>query len=90
MVGDEFLAQELLRSAALLVEIVENDDVPINSRGQNRSYSLYENLPDEVMAEDGWKILATEEWWIQKLGEDDIMSLQSKMCLKEYGLKVAA
>jgi hypothetical protein len=90
MLGDEFPAQELLESAALLVEVVEDNYSMTAYRLQDFWVPFTEKSVDEVIANDGWKVLSNEDWWRQQIGEDDVMSVQARMQLKNYGLEIAA
>ena len=88
--GDEYSAQELLESAALLIEVVE-DDYSITFDKLQEFYVPFKEKPvDEIIANDGWNVLSTEDWWRQKEGEDDALSVQARMQLKQYGLEMAA
>ena len=84
MLGDEFPAHELLESAALLIAIVEDDNPSPVSRPKDPWVPFDEWAVDKVFAEGGWLLLSLEDWWRQRLGEDDVMSLQAKMQLKDY------
>ena len=90
MLGDEFPAQELLESAALLIEVVEDDYSMTVDQLQDFFIPFREKGVDEVIANDGWKVLSSEDWWRQQIGEDDVMSVQARGQLKNYGLEIAA
>ena len=88
--GDEYSEQELLESAALLIEVVE-DDYSMTFEKLQEFYVPYKEKPvDEIIANDGWNILSIEDWWRQKESEDDELSVQARMQLKQYGLEMAA
>jgi hypothetical protein len=90
MLGDKYSPQELLESAALLIEVVEDDYSMTFDKLQDFYVPFKEKSVDEIIATDGWNVLSNEDWWRQKEGEDDALSLQSRMQLKNYGLEVAA
>jgi len=88
--SDKFPAHELLRSAAKLIEIIEDDDPITVARVRDPWVPFDERPVDEAIADGGWKILSHEDWWFQMIGEDDVMSVQARLQLKGYGLEVAA
>ena len=90
MLGEKFPAHELLESATLLVEVVEDDYSMTADRLQDFWIPFREKSVDEVIANDGWKVLSNEDWWRQQIGEDDVMSVHARMQLKNYGLEIAA
>jgi hypothetical protein len=90
MLGDEYSPQELLESAALLIEVVEDDYSMTFDKLQDFYVPFKEKSVDEIIATDGWNVLSTEDWWRQKEDEDDELSLQSRLQLKNYGLEMAA
>ena len=90
MLGDEYPAHELLESAALLIEVMEEDNSKPAKRKQDAWVPIYEKPLEKVFTDDRWKNLSCEEWWRQKIGEDDVMSLQARLQLKNYGLEMAA
>jgi hypothetical protein len=88
--GDEYSEAELLESAALLIEVVEDDYSMTFDKLQDFYVPFKEKPVDEAIANDGWNILSIEDWWRQKEGEDDALSVQARMQLKNYGLEMAA
>ena len=90
MLGEEFPAHELLESAALLVEIVGDDNKITASQLQDFWVPIKEQAVDEAIADGGWKILSHENWWNQILDEEDVLSVRAKEQLKNYGLEIAA
>ena len=88
--GDEYSEQELLESAALLIEVVEDDYSMTFDKLQDFYVPFKEKPVDEAIANDGWNILSIEDWWRQKESEDDALSVQARMQLKNYGLELAA
>jgi hypothetical protein len=90
MLGDEYSPQELLESAALLIEVVEDDYSMTFDKLQDFYIPFNEKAVDEIIATDGWKVLSNEDWWRQKEGEDDVLSVQARIQLKNYGLEMAA
>lgn len=88
MLGDEYPAHELLGSAALLIEVIEEDDSKPEKKRQEPWVQIYVKPIDKIIAEDSWKNLSHEYWWLQKIGEDDVMSLQAQSQLKDHGLEI--
>ena len=88
--GDEFPAHELLRSAAKLVEIIQDDGPITGARPQNPRATFDERPVDEVFADGGWKILAREVSWLREIEGDDALSVGARTQLHDYGLEMAA
>ena len=88
--GDEYLDYELLKSASLLIEIYE-DDEPI-TLDQLKSFGIQfkDREVDEAIKDGGWQLSSNEGWWDQVTDDQDVLSLQSKAQLKNYGLELAA
>jgi hypothetical protein len=88
--GDKFPAYRLLRSASLLVDIVEivQDDNPITAQ-QMRDFwvPFTEKGVDEVIAENIRMFHSKEDWWIQ----EEVSEVDERIKQKYYyGLEVAA
>jgi hypothetical protein len=88
--GDEYSDYELLKSANSLIELFA-DDEPITLE-QLKNFGIYfkDREVDEVIKDGGWKLLSNEGWWDQITDDRDVLSLQSKAQLKNYGLELAA
>ena len=89
-VGDEFPAHELLRSAAKLIEIIQDDGPITGARPQEPRATFDERPVDEVIADGGWKLLSRESSWFRDIDGDDALSVGAKTQLHEYGLEIAA
>ena len=89
-VGDEFPAYELLRSAAKLVEIIQDDGPITGARLQNPRATFYERPGDEVIADGGWKLLSRDSSWLREIGGDDALSVRARAQLHDCGLEMAA
>ena len=90
MLGDKFPANRLLRSASLLVDIVEivQDDNPVRAQ-QMRDFwvPFAEKGVDEVIAENIRMFHSQEDWWIQ----EEVSEIDKRIKQKYYyGLEVAA
>jgi len=88
--GNEYPAHELLRSAAKLVEIVEDDFAASGADVYEPRATVDERPLDMAIADGGWKVLARESAWLQRIDGDDTQSNRTKMRLRNYGLEMAA
>jgi len=79
-----------LKSASLLIEIYE-DDKPINL-DQLKSFEIQfkEREVAEATKDGGWRLISDEGWWDQITDDQDVLSLQTRAQLINYGLELAA
>jgi len=95
LMGEKFFALQLLKSAALFVDIadVAEENNPITAEQMKDFFVPYtEKGVDEEMADGGWMILCQEEeWWLQRMGDDEAWEFYKKNELKNYqGFEVGA
>ena len=90
LMGEKFFAHQLLKSAALFVDIadVAEENNPITGEQMKDFYVPYtEKGVDEVIAENIRMFHSQEDWWIdEEVSEIDKRNKQKYY----YGLKVAA
>ena len=73
-----------------MIEIYE-DDKPINL-DQLKSFGIQfkEREVDEAIKDGGWRLMSDEGWWDQIADDQDVLSLQTRAQLINYGLELAA
>ena len=90
LMGEKFFAHQLLKSAALFVDIADvvEENNPITAEQMQGFYVPYtEKGVDEVIAENIRMFHSQEDWWIdEEVSEIDKRNKQKYY----YGLKVAA
>jgi hypothetical protein len=94
LLGEKFFVHQLLKSAALFVDIadVAEENNPITAEQMQDFFVPYtEKGVDEVIADGNWMILCQEEWWLQRMGDDEAPDFYKENELKNYqGFEVAA
>ena len=90
ILGDEYPDYELLKSVSLLIEFYE-DDEPVNL-DQLKSFWIQfkEREVDEAIKDGRWRLISEEGWWDQIADDQDVLSLQTRAQLKDYGLELEA
>ena len=90
LMGEKFFAHQLLKSAALFVDIadVAEENNPITGEQMKDFYVPYtEKGVDEVIAENIRMFHSQEDWWIQ----EEVSEVDERIKQKYYyGLEVAA
>ena len=94
LLGEKFFVHQLLKSASLFVGIadVAEENNPITAEQMRDFFVPYtEKGVDEVIA-SGWMALCQEEeWWLQRMGDDEAPDLYKECELKNYqGFEVSA
>ena len=95
LLGERFFAHQLLKSAALFVNIadVAQEKNPITAEQMQDFFVPYtEKGVDEAIADGGWIILCQEEeWWLQRIGDNEAPGFYKENELENYqGFEVAA
>ena len=90
LMGEKFFALQLLKSAALFVDIADvvEENNPITAEQMKDFYVPYaEKGVDEVIAENIRMFHSQEDWWIQ----EEVSEVDERIKQKYYyGLEVAA
>ena len=95
LLGEQFCAHQLLKSAALFVGLAEvaEENNPATAEQMQDFFTPYKGIGvDEAMADGGWMILCKEdECWLQRLGYEETQDYYRKNELRSYeGFEVAA
>lgn len=87
--GDEVCAHDLLRSAAMLVDIFDGREVhPGIRHGTPRP--TFEELPlDKAFADGGWRVLARESSLLAEVFSEDPQDLAVRRELKSLRMELA-
>jgi hypothetical protein len=90
VLGDEMTSQEVLQTAALLVDLFE-ENKSFNNFGLREQRATFDEMPVDVAFSDGgWKVLSKVTPMGLNMFDSEIPAGYTKMKLKEYGLEIAA
>ena len=90
MLGNQFPDRELLEGANLLIEISEEKEPVTLDELLKFEYQYKDTNVDVGIKDGGWNLLTKEGWWDEITDDQDVLSLEAKAKLKDYGLELAA
>ena len=78
----------------LLSEVNQLDGIDLvqvyDKEGMYVAFGNDDREVDEAMKDGGWQLSSNEGWWDQITDDQDVLSLEAKAQLKDYGLELAA
>ena len=88
--GDEISSQEVLKSAASLVDIFEERD-KASTRSLGTQRATFEELPlDKAFADGGWNVMRRESNWVNEIFSDELADPRITHNLKSLTMEMAA